>query len=202
MPYLRNTFIFLRRYYSLDGFMKEALDMYDDFSNVVSNEESISTESVLDILKEYSGNISVFDLMAVNAEMIEESKYVQDNYKDKSHAVYVKYFLARIKDVRTDNNTYEHDIDKEEFIDAVATLKSYHINESVTSKTKFPLIYGIISIYTTFILEEPIHPVGTPFPGSLYVEEKDGKFFCPVKDANLESPNAVCKMCIAEQLEF
>ena len=182
--------------------MKEALDMYDDFSNVVSNEESISTESVLDILKEYSGNISVFDLMAVNAEMIEESKYVQDNYKDKSHAVYVKYFLARIKDVRADNNTYEHDIDKEEFIDAVATLKSYHINESVTSKTKFPLIYGIISIYTTFILEEPIHPVGTPFPGSLYVEEKDDKFFCPVKDANMESPNAVCKMCIAEQLEF
>ena len=86
--------------------MKEALDMYDDFSNVVSNEESISTESVLDILKEYSGNISVFDLMAVNAEMIEESKYVQDNYKDKSHAVYVKYFLARIKDVHTDNNNY------------------------------------------------------------------------------------------------
>ena len=34
------------------------------------------------------------------------------------------------------------------------------------------------------------------------VEEKDGKFYCPVKDANLESPNAVCKMCIAEQLEF
>ena len=59
--------------------MKDALEMYDDFSNVVSNEESISTESVLDILKEYSGNISVFDLMAVNAEMIEESKYVQDN---------------------------------------------------------------------------------------------------------------------------
>ena len=179
-----------------------SLDMYDDFSNVVSNEESISTESVLDILKEYSGDISVFDLMAVNAEMIEESKYVQENYKEKSHAVYVKYFLARIKDVRSDNNTYEHDIDKEEFIDAVATLKSYHVNESITSKTKFPLIYGIISIYTTFILEEPIHPVGTPFPGSLFVEEKDGKFFCPVKDANMESPNAVCKMCIAEQLDF
>lgn len=182
--------------------MNDSLNMYDDFSNVVSNEESISTNSVLDILKEYSSNISVFDLMAVNAEMIEESKYVQENYKDKSHKVYAKYFLGRIKDVSGDDNEYDHDIDKEEFIDAVATLKSYHINESVTSKTKFPLIYGIISIYTTFILEEPIHPVGTPFPGSLYVEEKDGVFYCPVKDANLESPNAVCKMCIAEQLEF
>jgi uncharacterized protein (UPF0305 family) len=131
-----------------------------------------------------------------------QRKYVQDNYKQKSHEVYAKYFLGRIKDVHSDDNKYGHDIDKEEFIDAISTLKSYHINESVTSKTKFPLIYGIISIYTTFILEEPIHPVGTPFPGSLYVEEKDGKFYCPVKDANLESPNAVCKMCLAEQLEF
>ena len=92
--------------------MNDSLKMYDDFSNVVSNEESVSTESVLDILKEYSGSISVFDLMAVNAEMIEESKYVQENYKHKSHEVYVKYFLGRIKDVHADNNDYEHDIDK------------------------------------------------------------------------------------------
>ncbi|WP_458403282.1 DUF2115 domain-containing protein [Methanobrevibacter sp.] len=177
-------------------------DMYNDFSNVVSDENTVSPDSVLEILKKYSSTISVFDLMAVNAEMIEESKYVQDSYKRKSHGVYAKYFLGRIKDVSSDNNHYDVNIDKEEFIDAVATLKSYHDAESISSKTKFPLIYGIISLYTTFILEEPIHPVGTPFPGSLKVEKKDGKFFCPVKDANLESPNAVCKMCIAEQLDF
>lgn len=179
-----------------------SLEMYDDFSNVVTGEKTVSCDAVLDILKKYSTTISVFDLMAVNAEMIEETKYVQDNYKSKSHEVYAKYFLGRIKDISSDNNVYNKEVDKEEFIDAVSTLKSYHINESITSKTKFPLIYGIVSIYTTFVLDEPIHPVGTPFPGSLKVEEKDGIFYCPVKDANLESPNAVCKMCIAEQLEF
>ena len=182
--------------------MNDSLRMYNDFSDVASDEHFISCDAVLEVLKKYSGTISVFDLMAVNAEMIDESKYVQDNYKDKSHGIYVKYFLGRIKDISGDNTHYSHDIDKEEFIDAVATLKSYHINESISSKTKFPLIYGIVSIYTTFVLEEPIHPVGTPFPGSLFVEEKDGKFYCPVKDANMETPNAVCKMCIAEQLEF
>ena len=93
-------------------------------------------------------------------------------------------------------------VNKDEFIDSVATLKSYQNEESKTSKTKFPLVYGIVSLYTTYILEEPIHPVGTPFPGSLKVIEKDGVFYCPVKEANLEAPNAVCKMCIAEQLEF
>ena len=35
----------------------------------------------------------------------------------------------------------------------------------------------------------------------LKVEEKDGAYYCPVKEANLDSPNAVCNMCIAEQLE-
>lgn len=176
--------------------------MYNDFSNVAIAEEKVSPQAILKVLKEYSATISVFDLMKVNAEMIEESKYVQENYKDKSHAVYTKYFLGRIREIRNDNTIYDNDIDKEEFIDAVATLKSYHDAESLTHKTKFPLIYAIVSLYTTFVLEEPIHPVGTPFPGSLKVEEKNGVFYCPVKDANLESPNAVCKMCIAEQLDF
>ena len=176
--------------------------MYDDFSDVVLDEKSLSSDAVLEVLRKYSSTISVFDLMAVNAEMIEESKYVQENYKEKSHEVYVKYFLGRIKDISSDEHHYAKSINKEEFVDAVATLKSYHINESFTSKTKFPLIYGIVSIYTTFILDEPIHPVGTPFPGSLKVEKIGDKYYCPVKDANLESPNAVCKMCIAEQLEY
>ena len=176
--------------------------MYNDFSNVAIAEEKVSPQAILKVLKEYSATISVFDLMKVNAEMIEESKYVQENYKDKSHAVYAKYFLGRIREIRNDENVYNNDVDKEEFIDAVATLKSYHDAESLTHKTKFPLIYAIVSLYTTFVLEEPIHPVGTPFPGSLKVEEKNGVFYCPVKDANLESPNAVCKMCIAEQLDF
>ncbi len=179
-----------------------SLEMYDDFSNVISNENEISCDSVLGILRKYSSTVSVFDLMAVNAEMIEESKYVQKGYKDKGHQIYAKYFLGRLKYISGDKNHYEKNIDKEEFIDAIATLKSYHVNGTISAKTKFPLIYGIISIYTTFVLEEPIHPVGTPFPGSLEVIEKDGIFYCPVKDANIDSPNAVCKMCIAEQLEF
>lgn len=176
--------------------------MYDDFSKVITGENTVSKEALLEVLKEHSGTISVYDLMAVTAELIEDTKYVQDKYREETNAVYVKYFLGRIKTIRDDRNVYEGDIDKDDFIESISTLKSYQESESTTSKTKFPLIYAIVSLYTTYILEEPIHPVGTPFPGSLKVIEKNGVFYCPVKEANLESPNAVCKMCIAEQLEF
>ena len=76
------------------------------------------------------------------------------------------------------------------------------MNEASESKSKFPLIAIMASIYTTFILEEPIHQVGTPFPGSLKVEKKGDVFLCPVKDANIDTPNAVCNICLAEQLDF
>lgn len=176
--------------------------IYEDLTNISSGENLISKDVLLNVLKRHSGTISVFDLMEVTTELIDDTQYVQKEYREKSHAVYVKYFLGRIKSIRDDDTQYDGNIDKEDFIDSVATLKSYHEEESITSKTKFPLIYAIVSLYTTYILEEPIHPVGTPFPGSLKVIEKDGIFYCPVKESNLESPNAVCKMCIAEQLEF
>ena len=66
----------------------DSLDMYDDFTDVVTGEESVSADAVLDVLKRYSSTISVFDLMKVNAEMIEDSKYVQDSYKEKNHGIY------------------------------------------------------------------------------------------------------------------
>ena len=64
---------------------------------------------------------------------------------------------------------------------------------------KLPLIYVITALYTTFILEEPIHPVGSEFPGNLSVEEIDGEYFCPVKDNQKDNPNAICHLCLAEQ---
>ena len=178
------------------------MTIYDDFNDISIEENDISKIGLLDVLKKYSDTISVFDLMQITGEMMEDSKYVQENYRKKSHEVYVKHFLMRINDVKSDDNEYSGVVDKEDFIDSIARLKSYELEESKSFKSKFPLIYVIISLYTTYILEEPIHPVGTPFPGSLYVEEKDGVYYCPVKDANLESPTAVCKICIAEQLEF
>ena len=62
---------------------KQVLEMLDEFSDIASNEKSISANSVLEILKNYSSTISVFDMMAVSAEIMEENKYVQANYREE-----------------------------------------------------------------------------------------------------------------------
>ena len=90
--------------------------------------------------------------------------------------------------------------DKEDLGNAIETLRNTALDGEAEYKNL--LIFQIASIYSTFLLEEPIHPVGTPFPGSLKLEEKNGKFLCPVKDANKDTANAVCNICLAEQLDF
>lgn len=101
-----------------------------------------------------------------------------------------------------DNNDYDNStIDKKAFDESLPLLKRTFEKErmSASKDDKLPLIYVITSLYTTFILEEPIHPVGSEFPGSLSVEERNGTFFCPVKDNQKDNANAICHLCLAEQ---
>ncbi len=152
-------------------------------------------------LKKYSSTISVFDMMEFSSQVIKENQYVQESYKKDSQKSYIESFLYRVKDISRDDNDYSKNIDRESFIEAVEILKSHYTNES-NIESKVPLIFDMASIYASFILEEPIHPVGTPFPGSLKVEEENGNFYCPIKEANKDTPNAVCNICLAEQLDF
>ena len=169
----------------------EYLEMYAELSNLIIDDNIPTGSDVLEILKKYSSTISVFDMMDFTSHVIEENKYVQESYREDSQKSYIESFLFRIKDILNDNNNYPQNIDRESFDEAVEVLK-----------THYETGIQIASIYATFILREPIHPVGTPFPGSLKVKKENGEFLCPVKEANIDTPNAVCNICLAEQLEF
>ncbi len=178
----------------------EYLEMCEDFSSLLSCEGDISGNSVFEILKRYSATISVFDMMAFTSHIMEENKYVQENYREDGQKSYIESFLFRVNDIPNDKTDYNKNIDKNSLSDAITTLKLNHSED--TSQNKNLLIFYIAAFYATFLLKEPIHQVGTSFPGSLKVEEEDGRFFCPVRDTNIDTPNAVCNLCLAEQLDF
>ena len=72
----------------------EYLEMCNDLTNLISNEENISGNSVFEILKKYSSNISVFDMMAFSSQVIEENKYVQDSYRKDSQIILYRIFFS------------------------------------------------------------------------------------------------------------
>ncbi|RQD84155.1 MAG: DUF2115 domain-containing protein [Methanocalculus sp. MSAO_Arc2] len=61
------------------------------------------------------------------------------------------------------------------------------------------LLYYLLSCFVIFVLGEPGHPIGTPFPGGFKVELKRGVICCPVREKEDEVPYALCRFCPAEQ---
>ena len=172
-------------------------DIFGDLHNI-SSQNIITKTELLNLLKKYCKIISPYDLMLATARMREEGKYVQANYREKYLEVYVKYFIMRVKEILDNDNYSDVSIDKKSFDESFNLLK-YQFEKERNYDDKFPLIYIIVSLYTTFILEEPIHPVGSEFPGSLKVEKKEGVFYCPVKDKQKDNKNAICNLCLAKQ---
>jgi len=64
------------------------------------------------------------------------------------------------------------------------------------------LFYYLIGAFTMFILEQPGHPVGTPFPGGFKVEERNGIFYCLIRDKEKEVPYSLCNYCPAVQSDM
>ena len=168
----------------------------------LSPQENITKNEIMEILKRYAGIISVYDLMMATAYMRKDGEFIHASYRDKYLEIYIKYFIMRMKEVLIKED-YNHDvnIDKTAFDESFPMLERTFEKEEAENmeKGKFPLIYVITSLYTTFILEEPIHPVGSEFPGSLKVENRNGTFYCPVKENQKDNVDAICHLCLAEQ---
>ena len=175
-------------------------DILIELKEILSN-DIITKNDVMAILKKYARIISPYDLMLATARMREDGKYVQSQYREKYLEIYIRYFIMRMKEVADNNENMADEIDVDTLDEAYPLLvKSFDENRiSDNHDDKFPLIYVITSLYTTFILEEPIHPVGSEFPGSLMVTKENNTYYCPVKDNQKDNPNAICHLCLAEQ---
>jgi uncharacterized protein (UPF0305 family) len=160
-----------------------------------------TVQELLNILKIEASSIHITDIMLACNYLIEEGRYVQPKYREKFYNAYIKSFILRVKEIKEDKNVYDNQLQVDELKNSLKLLEEQEkrMIETYGLSPNFSKIYQIISIYSTFILDEPIHIVGTEFPGGFKVKFREGTYFCPVKDKQKDNPNAVCGFCIAEQ---
>jgi hypothetical protein len=63
------------------------------------------------------------------------------------------------------------------------------------------LFYYLIAVFTMFVLEEPGHPVGMPFPGGFTVEQRGRDYYCLIRDKEKDVSWSICNFCPALQTE-
>ena len=57
----------------------------------------------------------------------------------------------------------------------------------------------LLAAFCMIVLDEPGHPVGTPFPGGDTVQLVDGVYYCPVREKAGDVDAALCPFCPARQ---
>lgn len=61
--------------------------------------------------------------------------------------------------------------------------------------------YYLIAAFSMFVLDEPGHPVGMPFPGGFKVEQRGRDYYCLIRDKEKEVYSSICNYCPAKQTE-
>jgi uncharacterized protein (UPF0305 family) len=63
------------------------------------------------------------------------------------------------------------------------------------------LFYYLVSAFFIFVLDQPGHPIGMPFPGGFKVKQQGAEFICPIRDKEKDVESSICNFCPAKQDE-
>ncbi len=63
------------------------------------------------------------------------------------------------------------------------------------------LFYYLIAAFTMFVLDEPGHPAGMPFPGGFTVEHRSDGYYCLIRDKEKDVFYSICNFCPARQTD-
>jgi len=161
----------------------------------------ISKNYLRDVIKSEASNIHIKDIMLAAAFLREDAKYMPKSYRDDYIERFSKSFFTKIKEIKEDKKVYPGNIKPRELEKFLELLDKQNMASKGINEKCFLKIAKIIATYTTFVLEEPIHPVGTKFPGGFVLHIEEGNYLCPVKDRQMKNTSALCRFCVSIQDE-
>lgn len=169
--------------------------------NDIGDNSRINKNHLRDLLKAEAKNIHMENIMLASSFLREDAKYMPASYRQDYIERFSRAFFNRIKDIKEDKNKYPGDLDTKNIKEFLKVINRQNDDANEENERCFVKIARIISTYTTFVLEEPIHPVGTKFPGSFVLHSINGIYYCPVKKNQMNNPSALCKFCVSVQDE-
>lgn len=155
-------------------------------------------QTLLLILKKVLKAYSVFDLMKVQAHMEKDFRDLPPEYKKKLKEKLSENLFVNFKSILHNDSFQNSKLEMERYREFLGWFKS-RLDEEMPGMM---VLYYLCAMYNIFITETPPHPEGTPFPGGFFVEKVEGKYYCPVKDKQKDNDEAICKFCIAKQMDM
>lgn len=151
---------------------------------------------LLNALKREALNISYLDLALGKNYLLEEFKFVPENYRRLWVDEIFSYFAEHLYElIRT--NDVEGELEEEKLKGLMERLKKDPESEY---EKAFVKVSRVVVPYLIFIAQKPVHSPKIIFPGGLKIRQIGNKYYCPAKEKQ-ENPYSFCEFCVCEKLE-
>ncbi|MFA0834295.1 MAG: DUF2115 domain-containing protein [Methanobacterium formicicum] len=172
--------------------------MVNKLSEMDFNQE-ISKDYLFKVLKNEARSIHIQDIMRGSNFLKEDVKFMPPQEREDIIARFTKALFVRIKNIKDDRSNYSGYVDSYKLKNFLKIQNENIKNSQSLDEKCFYIIARVVSTYTAFVKEEPIHPLGTRFPGGFTLRLVDGVYMCPVKDKQQDTPSALCRFCVSVQ---
>jgi uncharacterized protein (UPF0305 family) len=150
---------------------------------------------------------SVFDLQDISANLEKDINALPSPYRERVRPYFIEQYFRRYGSVmamreqglftRPGQDIQDTALFKD-FCRTVAEFRPTPQDEEVNGPF-FGHFYFTVSAFFMFVLDEPGHPVGMPFPGGFAVKKRDDGFYCPIRDKEKDVTYSICNFCPAKQ---
>jgi uncharacterized protein (UPF0305 family) len=149
---------------------------------------------------------SVFDLQAISASLEYDINVLPSPYRERVRPYFLEQYFRRYGAImamreRGHFSKLHNDIrDIELFRDYCRTAAEFRPSaDDERNGPFFGHFYYVVSAFYMFVLDEPGHPEGMPFPGGFTVKKKPDGYYCPIRDKEKDVTYSICNFCPAKQ---
>lgn len=177
------------------------LKVFAEFTNITSKAEL--AERLFNELAGYS----VFDLQEISAHLTHEIDVLPSPYRERVRPYFLEQYFRRYGSIMAMREQGAFTRLGQDIKD-VGLFKDYCRTAAEFCPTQedrendtpfFGHFYFAVSAFFMFIVEEPGHPVGMPFPGGFAVKKREDGFYCPIRDKEKDVTYSICNFCPAKQ---
>jgi len=164
------------------------------------HESVFDQQSLLFLLKKELSSYSIFDFMKVQAFFEKDCRDLPPVYKKKFKKKMLEHLFENFKSILSNKDSQNEPLDMEKYR---GFLEQFGTKLTCTNEVpQMTVLYYFCAMYNIFITNTPPHPEGTPFPGGFVVEKRGEEYYCPVKEKQKDNVEAICKFCVAKQMEM
>lgn len=184
------------------------LHVFDEIIDITEKAE------LANVLATELAKYSIYDIMKMSGGLEREISLLPSPYREKSRPYFIEQlFGRRAKIMAMRSNGDFHGMRGQignlvlykEFCDTeskrIETICDNENDKYAMYGQFHSLYYLLVGCFYMFVLGEPGHPLGTPFPGGFEVKHCDNAYYCPIRDKEKEVEHSICNFCPAQQDE-